>query len=116
MSLRPVSLPETCTCYYCGLTHRKVEAGGVYHCPNALCTGCGATWFRMRMKSYVELDGGPCGKHAVDPQEMLVRGLAYAYEIDDPVIAEKIRESAEKWKEQDGSRPPMEPDVEVGNN
>ena len=24
------------TCYYCGLHHDRVEAGGVYHCPNNL--------------------------------------------------------------------------------
>lgn len=55
-------------CYYCGLVHAKVEAGGVYYCPNRLCIGPGAWSHRKGLKSYQELtDGG----YTVDPQDVL---------------------------------------------
>lgn len=43
------------TCHYCELTHPHVEAGGVYHCPNPLCPGCGAAYWRLRAR-VVELE------------------------------------------------------------
>lgn len=54
-------------CHYCGLVHQLVEAGGVYHCPNRLCTGPGAWRPRMKLSSYKEADG--C--YTVDPLEVL---------------------------------------------
>lgn len=55
-------------CHYCGLLHRRVEAGGVYYCPNRLCTGPGAWSHRKDLKSYQELkDGG----YTVDPTDVL---------------------------------------------
>jgi hypothetical protein len=56
------------TCFYCGLTHHLVEAGGVHYCPNRLCTGPGSWSHRKDLKSYKELDGGG---YTVDPREVL---------------------------------------------
>jgi ribosomal protein L37AE/L43A len=53
------------TCYYCGLKNDKTEAGGIYYCPNPRCIGPGGAWFRMRLKSYIEIDN----RHTVDEEE-----------------------------------------------
>jgi len=39
-------------CIYCKTESDKVEASGIYYCPNPECTGCGAAWFRSKLKSY----------------------------------------------------------------
>lgn len=45
-------------CFACGLEDESVEAGGLYHCPNPLCTGCGATyWKRENLDCKKTLDG-----------------------------------------------------------
>lgn len=38
---------DTNTCFACNLQDNLVEAGGIYHCPNPLCTGCGATYWKV---------------------------------------------------------------------
>ena len=43
---------DTHDCYYCGCHDTKVEAGGMWHCPNPHCTGCGVAWFCSKLKSY----------------------------------------------------------------
>lgn len=68
------------TCWYCGLHHTKVEASGVWYCPNPLCTGPGGAWFRTTLKSFK--DEGQ--QHSVDPVEWLEQGLAVP--VEDPVI------------------------------
>lgn len=35
-------------CYYCGLENDRVEAGGVWYCPNRFCQGPGAFWLRTK--------------------------------------------------------------------
>ena len=84
------------TCHYCHLTHPKVEAGGVWYCPNPLCTGPGAAYFRAKLKSYHE---EAHGRHSVDSDEMAAFGLAYARDlIDDAPLTAHIRASVGKWK------------------
>ena len=60
-------------CFYCGLKHPKVECKGVFHCPNALCDGPGAAFFRSTLDSYV--DHG--STHTVDEDERLKKGKAH---------------------------------------
>lgn len=60
------------TCGACGLTHRKVEAQGIWYCPNAVCKGAGATWFRCSLKSYKD---NRDGTHSVDKKELKWKGL-----------------------------------------
>lgn len=55
------------TCHYCGLQHERVEAGGVYYCPNRLCTGPGAWSHRKDLPSYKEDDQG----YTIDAIEVL---------------------------------------------
>lgn len=92
----PEKLASHYTCHYCQLTHRKVEAGGMWHCPNVLCTGPGAGYWRSTLLSYREVKGG---RHTVDHEEARVRGLAHAYTIaaTEPGIAAAIRASAKQW-------------------
>jgi hypothetical protein len=60
------SLEQHYLCYFCGLSHKRVEAGGMWFCPNFTCTGPGNHGFRKRnLKSYKE-DGN---YHTVDDQE-----------------------------------------------
>jgi hypothetical protein len=62
------------TCFSCGITDPRVEAIGIWHCPNALCGGCGAQWFRYTLDSYEDLGDGT---HEVDEEELLLKGTAY---------------------------------------
>lgn len=64
--------PETC--FACALTHPKVEARGIWYCPNALCRGCGGAWFRIELDSYKDVDNN---RHTVDPDEWLEKGIKY---------------------------------------
>jgi hypothetical protein len=84
------------TCYYCGLHHKEVEAGGIYSCPNVLCWGPGGAWFRSECKSYKEDADG--NKHTVDHEEWIGRALFYASTLDgeDPELAAAIRKCAEQ--------------------
>ena len=68
--------PKMYTCGSCGLYHKKVECSGIYHCPNALCKGCGGGWFRQRLKSYEECNDGS-GCHTVDEKEWLIKGIIH---------------------------------------
>ena len=44
------------TCYYCGYHDDKVEAGGLYHCPNKFCQGPGNYWQRT-VNGYQDKEG-----------------------------------------------------------
>jgi hypothetical protein len=76
------------TCYYCHLRHEKVEASGVYHCPNPLCSGPGGGYFRSKLKSYTEVEND---RHTVDHEEWLNAAVEYMLKenIDD-ILKEKI--------------------------
>ena len=58
------------TCHYCTLKDKNVECGGMFHCPNDLCTGPGAAYFRSTLQSFEE-EGE---KHTVNEIEWLWRG------------------------------------------
>lgn len=83
------------TCHYCNLTHKKVEAGGIRHCPNVLCRGPGAGYWRSKLKSYK--DHGQY--YSVYPSEAYERGMEVAAALDEsePEIAEAIRRSSVRW-------------------
>lgn len=38
---------EIITCISCGLVDDKVEAGGIYYCPNPFCTASGSTNWKI---------------------------------------------------------------------
>jgi hypothetical protein len=48
-------------CWYCGLDDEKVEAGGIYYCPNIFCFGCGATNSKIK-EGYIDADGSASDK------------------------------------------------------
>lgn len=86
------------TCYYCKLHHEKVEAGGVYYCPNALCTGPGGASFRREVPSYAEQKDGT---HTVDHSEMILFGRGYAAalrHIDRP-LHDHVLASIPNWSQ-----------------
>lgn len=58
-------------CYYCGISHTEVEAQGIWYCPNNLCCGPGAAYFRSTLKSYKE----DTHRHYVNPMERRVKGF-----------------------------------------
>lgn len=73
---------DSYTCYYCEIKHKRVEAGGLWHCPNFFCHGPGAAYFRSDMKSYEKTYGG-MGEHTVDETEWAIESI------------EKLKEDAE---------------------
>ena len=77
-------------CYYCHITHEKVEGGGCYDCPNPLCTGPGGGYHRAKLKSYSIIR---YNKHTVDPAEWLIEGERMARETNDPAIIAWIEPS-----------------------
>jgi ribosomal protein L37AE/L43A len=80
------------TCHYCKLKHDKVEAGGLHHCPNNLCSGPGAAYFRSKLKSYVDDTDG--SGHTVDSYEWIAMALLDLPE--DEVLKLKIIETAKE--------------------
>lgn len=54
-------------CFSCGIESNKLEASGMWHCPNPRCTGSGAAWFRRNLKSFKEVGAF---NHTVDPNEL----------------------------------------------
>jgi hypothetical protein len=62
------------TCASCGTTDPSVEANGIWHCPNALCRGVGAHWFRRRLKSYKD---NVDSTHSVNEDELQREGKRY---------------------------------------
>lgn len=62
------------TCYYCGVKHAQVEAEGMLHCPNLICPGPGASWFRHTLPSFKECSDG---RHIVDKEEWLKKAMEY---------------------------------------
>lgn len=86
-------------CITCGLVHRKVEAGGIYYCPNPLCRVCGAAWFRASLPSMKENSNGT---HTVDAEEWVL--AAYAVDISDAAISEARDRMSDKYF--GGYRPP----------
>ena len=54
-------------CYYCGLSHRQVEAGGMWFCPNIACEGPGPSYFRSKLSSYKIVPGED--KYTIDTEE-----------------------------------------------
>lgn len=88
------------TCFYCGLEHPRVEAGGLYFCPNTMCPGPGGHSHRAKLASYKE-ESWPKSGHTVDEEEWRRAGLAHADTLDatDPELATRIRQDAADFPE-----------------
>lgn len=88
------------TCGSCGLLNPKVEARGIWHCPNALCQGSGGAWFRRTLKSYRDISAS---QHTVDEKEWRKKGREYNSKNKIPRqsfrrMKEKIEETPETQK------------------
>jgi hypothetical protein len=83
------------TCYYCALRHPKVEAGGVWHCPNFACSGPGGATHRMKLKSCTDVGDN---RHSVDEQEWHDAAVEYANNLPfrERELAERIMADAAK--------------------
>jgi hypothetical protein len=66
-----------------------VEAGGIWYCPNPLCTVTGAVWFRSKLDSYVETKDS----HTVDPYEWIYKGRKTIVEGDDSDLKAMLDDS-----------------------
>jgi len=64
-------------CFYCGLDNDKVEAAGMWYCPNPRCSGPGAAWFRVKLHSYKD---GAGGGHSINPGELEIMAEKYIKE------------------------------------
>ena len=83
------NLADHYTCHYCKLAHRKVEAGGMWFCPNVSCAGPGNHGARKQLVSYHE---NANGSHSVDNQDWKKFCEAYLLENEVDVY---IREAVE---------------------
>jgi hypothetical protein len=83
----PDNLPDHQTCYYCNLADEKVEAGGLWHCPNFTCTGPGGHSHRRTLKSYKEdVDG----KHTIDIEDWMEEAKKKIKTLEDSPIKEAV--------------------------
>ena len=85
-------------CIGCGLASTRVEAGGIWYCPNPACTACGAQPHKRKLKSYKEEER----VYTVDPLDV----IRYANEHDDE-LPDDVSICAEKcvslfWGKQSG--------------
>ena len=70
-------------CFACGIADIKVEGGGLLHCPNPLCHGCGAqTWRSANLKSYEAVDDA---SHSCDTDELIKKALECIANMDEPL-------------------------------
>lgn len=83
------------TCYYCGLYDERVEAGGVWYCPNPICQGPGGAWFRRQLKSYREVEGG---RHTVDTEELIDAGERHLEELNECPERDAVCRSLEELR------------------
>ena len=83
------------TCRGCGLTHRYVEAGGIWHCPNPLCHMCGASWIARKLKSVQDIPG--TNSFEVDETELLEAQLAHVRTITDEVLLAFLWKTYPVW-------------------
>jgi len=81
-------------CGACGLYHRAVEAGGIWHCPNPLCPGPGAAYFRSKLDSFRKVENF---KHEVDIEEWIPKAEARVKEIDDADITAAFLRCRRYW-------------------
>lgn len=88
------SLPSHCLCHYCGLSHRTVEAGGIWYCPNP---GCGGPGNNYLLSSLPETKNHTDGTITVDyvewkdfVKDKIDRGVLH------PHIAQAAKESLKK--------------------
>lgn len=80
------------TCRGCDLTHKHVEASGIWSCPNPLCTATGAYWIREKIGVTEPNEGG--GHTIPDVELWIERGMAAAVETgDEAIIAAAARQS-----------------------
>lgn len=73
------------TCQSCGIKHPSVDAIGIWYCPNALCRGAGAAWFRKTLDSYQEYEDFT---HSVEENEWQEKGKAYMDTMPLPKLPE----------------------------
>jgi hypothetical protein len=63
-----------------------VEAGGIYHCPNPFCFGCGATWWKTHNLKVQD-------NKILNSKEWLTKGLdeinKMSYELGNKIMALK---------------------------
>jgi predicted kinase len=94
--LREEMKGDPTTCYYCGLKDPKVEAAGVWHCPNKFCSGPGA--FAARAAAGYHDEEGRMSEAGVEgymrDSALAIRdaiAMARAVRRSRRVIAEKVR-------------------------
>lgn len=82
-------IPRHCVCIGCGLADRRVEAGGIYYCPNPACTAVGAYWSRRELASFKDIPEE--NKYIIDTEEL----IRYVDSIDEE-LEEEVSIAAEK--------------------
>lgn len=81
-------------CISCGLISREVEFGGIYYCPNPLCTVSGATCHKRHLLTVLNSQSSI----RVNPAEVYDWGLDLIESVKDEKLLEAMRRSLEYWK------------------
>ena len=93
----PDYLPDHYTCYYCKLADEKVEAGGIWYCPNFTCSGPGAHTHRRKLSSYKENEDGT---HTVDDEEWISEAENLLETMKEIPLKEAIKAGIKRLKVQ----------------
>lgn len=86
--------PEHQICRGCGLADDRVEAGGVWYCPNEVCTATGAQTHRMKLPSF----RNGIDHHIVDAWEVIAHGEALLVGELDPAMRAAVERSLAGWR------------------
>jgi hypothetical protein len=85
------SIRDLAECIGCGLKSDKVEAAGIYYCPNPLCRASGGAWFRRKLTSYQEISPE---NHSVDLEEWLFKGWEEVQKTSDRALLKAAKKRA----------------------
>jgi len=81
-------------CFYCKLRHKSVEGGGLWYCPNRLCSGPGPAGWRSTLPSYKSNEDAT---YSLDPQEALIAAIAELKDQKDEAIKKATLACVTKW-------------------
>lgn len=92
-----VMLKSYMVCRWCGIGHKHVEAAGWWHCPNPTCSSPGASHWRRKMPSCVDINEH---RHTVNPEDVIAAGLERLMELErnaDPELQRAIHVGIAYW-------------------
>jgi len=84
-------------CCFCRLAHAEVADSGINWCPNAACTGTGASWFRYKLDSYFA--DAVSYRYTIDVDEYVEKLRAWLEGELDPAVRAAAEKSLPEWEQ-----------------